>query len=305
MKKLISISLAVVLAISLMLVPAIVQADDSVGLGVGVYSDTLVLENKDADWIPITDDIGGLLGYNAVADEFEWGLEATVLMSNTDYALIYYADMPNRFVDWGGDNPGAFIALVTSDENGVIAESGSIDLGMDLPCPPDANQFEIDYSGIPDFYDNAHGAKVWLVPASYLPAFWPNDGSWMNWSATIVDNILFETDLIWYDDTNEESAVVSISVNPTNIDFGILRPGDTGSATVTLTSGNVPIIIGTTGTLGGAFVDLTLAGTAYSSYTSSLDADSSAPVAVSFTVPTSYTPAGAESETMVFIATSQ
>jgi len=278
-------------------------SDDSVGLGIGVYDATLNLDNKNTDWsLTPGDTIGATLGYNYMGSEFVWGLEGKVLMAETDYALIYYADMPDRFVDWGGDNPGAFIALVTSDASGLISESGSVNLGMDLPCPPDANQFEIDYSGSPDNYDNAHGAKIWLVPASYLPEQWPNDGGWMTWDTTIVANILFETDLITYDDEDEASNVISISVNPTDIDFGILTPGDTGTASVTLTSGNTPIVVSTAGTLTGAFVALTLDAMAYSSYTDNLAADASEVVPVSLTIPGSYTPIGAENGTMVFIA---
>jgi len=303
LRKKLSILFALVMAISLCLVPAVVQADDSVGISAGVYTNTLTLDNKTSAWATTPNDgIGGTLGYNAAGEEFVWGLEAAVLRPSTDYALIYYADKSNRFVDWGGDNPGALISLVTSDEFGVIAESGSTELGMDLPCFPDANQFELDYSGAPDNYDNAHGAKIWLVPATYLPTQWPNDGGWMTWSAEIVDNILFETDLITYDDADEISSVVSISVDPTNIDFGILTPGDTGTATITLTSGNTPINVTTFGTLTEPFASLTLNSLAYAAYTNGIDADDSESVPVLFTVPSSYTPVGEANATMTFIA---
>jgi len=303
-RKFVSVLLATVLILTTCLVLAVpVMAADSVGLGAGVYDATLELDNKTDAWgLTPGDTIGATLGYNYSSSEFTWGLEGEVLLAETTYALIYYADMPDRFVDWGGDNPGALIALVTSDVNGMISESGAVNLGMDLPCPPDANQFELDYSGAPDNYANAHGAKIWLVPATYLPTQWPNDGGWMTWSAEIVDNILFETDLITYDDADEISSVVSISVDPTNIDFGILTPGDTGTATITLTSGNTPINVTTFGTLTEPFASLTLNSLAYAAYTNGIDADDSESVPVLFTVPSSYTPVGEANATMTFIA---
>jgi len=302
LKRKFGILIALVLAISLLTVPTAALAGSGVGLDVGVYTNTLVLENKVLGvWQPVSDDIGGLLGYNAAADEFEWALEATVLLPDTDYALIYYADKPDRFVDWGGDNPGALIGVVGSDPNGDISAFGSVELNMDLPCPPDANQFEIAYNVTPDFYDNAHGAKIWLVPASYLPTSWPNDGGWMTWSADIVSNILFETNLIWYDDTSEDSNIVSVSVNPNDIDFGILIPGDTGSAPVTVTVGNIPTTVKADGSgLGSAFANMTVDTVAPASYDVDYAAYGSASVALSFTATATY---GQQSGTLIFIAT--
>ena len=309
MKKKFGILIALLMTISLLLVPATVMAEepgDSVGLGVGVYDATLTLENKDAAWEIIgSDTIGATLGYNYIGSEFVWRLDGKVVESNTDYALIYYADMPDRYTDWGGDNPGALIALVTSDANGYISDFGSIELGMDLPCPPDANQFEIDY-GIGagttgDDYNNVHGAKIWLVPESVLPANWPDATTpWLVWSP---DDILFETDLITYDDGDEVSSIVSISVNPTTIDFGILTPGDTGQASITLTSGNVPIDVAVLTGLTGVFENLKLDSGVYSSYKNSILANDSEPVAASITVPTEYKPTGSETGTLTFIAT--
>jgi len=302
LRKKLSILFALVMAISLCLVPAVVQADDSVGISAGVYTNTLTLDNKTSAWATTPNDgIGGTLGYNAAGEEFVWGLEAAVLRPSTDYALIYYADKSNRFVDWGGDNPGALISLVTSDEFGVIAESGSTELGMDLPCFPDANQFEISYGDPPDSYVHPHGAKIWLVPATALPGDWPSSIPWTTWDRV---SILFETDLIQYDDTGESSGyVVSISVNPTNIDFGILRPGEEGSDAITITSGNVPIDVTVMTGLTGVFEHLKLDSAVYSAYIASLSVSESVPVAVTLPVPGEYVPAGVETGTLTFIAT--
>jgi len=203
---------------------------------VAAYGSSLTLENKDANWAVIGgDNIQGTLLYNSAGLTFDFSFSATGLTSSANYSLIYYADKPDRFVNWGGNNPGALIANFTTDGSGNIAPtSGSVELNMDLPCYPDANIAEISYCGAPDYYTNCHGAKIWLVPTTYLPANWPNDGSWMDWNSDIVSKILFETNLITYDDTGSSVSltanvpdIVAISVNPTSINFGILLPGST------------------------------------------------------------------------------
>jgi len=238
MKKLVSILLTLAVAVSLFVVPAVVGAvDDSVTLTGGVYTNTLTLENKKGfgeagAWSIVKDEIGGTLGYNTEGFEFVWGLEATVSTPG-NYALIYYADKPDRFVEWGGDNPGKHIATVTANSEGVISASGNKDLNMDLPCPPDANQFENDYC-VSDEYANCYGAKIWLVPTGDYDA--PALTAWN------PESYLFETDLIWYNDTDVESTIVAISVSPSDINFGILTPGAASTADpVRVTNtGNVP-----------------------------------------------------------------
>jgi len=155
----------------------------------------LNLHEKDSDtWEIVTDGAWGALFYNLSGKEFQYlfygyGLEAT------EYSLIYYADYEDRYVDWGGDNPGAVIATGTASSDLVMA--GSIDLAMDLPDEDDYNYDTHDYSGAPDFYDHAHGAKIWLVPSACLTG---GDLPVVVWSP---DDFLFETDLIWYDDTDD------------------------------------------------------------------------------------------------------
>jgi len=227
MRKLVSVLLTLAVVVGLSLVAA---------TPVAAYGSSLTLENKNASWQPITGDgIYGILNYNSAGLTFDFSFSATGLTPSANYSLIYYADKPDRFVDWGGDNPGALIANFTTDGSGnIAATAGSVELNMDLPCDPDANIAEISYCGAPDYYTNCYGAKIWLVPTGYLPSTWPNDGSWMNWNATIVSKILFETNLITYDDTGSSVSltanvpdIVAISVNPTSINFGTLLPGST------------------------------------------------------------------------------
>lgn len=156
---------------------------------------TLILENKDASWDIISGDgIQATLTFDTVANNFNYGLTATGLQASTEYAIIYYADMPDRFVDWGGDNPGALIDTFTTDGTGDCTQSNSVNLAMNLPSPPDANIDEHDYSGSPDNYAHAHGAKIWIVPTSDYSA-----PELIVWNPATY---LFETDLIIYLDCN-------------------------------------------------------------------------------------------------------
>jgi len=129
-------------------------------------------------------------------DTFDFAFVSYSLEADTDYTLIYYADKEDRTVNWGGDNPGAVIASGTSDGTGYLILSGSPDLGMSLPCPPDANISIYSYNGSPDYYTHAHGAKIWLVPTDCLTGGGLPVATWS------PDRFLFETDLIVYVDTD-------------------------------------------------------------------------------------------------------
>lgn len=167
------------------------------------YDSSVTLENKNSAWDIVGDDgISATIDFNASGEKFEWHAYGVAPMPETEYSLIYYADYTgDRFGDWGGDNPGAFIgAFMTAEPNGVVGgtfdATGSIDLDMNLPCSPDANMAEHDYSGEPDFYAHAHGAKLWMVPSDDY------DVGLKKVIAYNPANYLFETDLIEYDDTN-------------------------------------------------------------------------------------------------------
>lgn len=299
-KKFISVGLVTILALVTCLSFASPVVAEDVGLGIGVYDEVLDLENKDASWaIKSGDGIGGILGYNLSGSTFDYGVYATGL-SDGDYALIYYADTEDRFNDWGGDNPGAVIDTGASS-GGVLSMSGNIELGMDLPCPPDANAYYYDYTQDPDNYDNAHGAKVWLVPTSALTggtalpvSTWPQTDDW-----------LFETDLITYDDTDVVSEVVAISISPSDVDFGVVAPGGTadgGDITVT-NAGNVSVdVSASTSPSPGIFDYVKLDGGAVSAYGETLAVGDDDVIAVTLPVPGWYVPVGPESGTLVFVA---
>ncbi len=153
----------------------------------------------DPDWDIVEDGAWGKMKYNLAGPEFDFVFNGHGLAINTEYCLIYYADYEDRMNDWGGDNDGAFIASGTSNGGGNIHLADSIELNMDLPCDPDENIDTHDYSGAPDYYANAHGAKIWLVPCDDYSI--EDRTIYPNWN---LENYLFETDLIWYDDTDED-----------------------------------------------------------------------------------------------------
>jgi hypothetical protein len=132
-------------------------------------------------------------------------------LEDVEYSLIYYADTEDRFNDWGGDNPGAIIATGTTVD-GVLTLSGSVYLGVDLPHPDDANGYFYDYTEPPDSYDNATGAKIWLVPSECYDA---NDTKVNSWEQS---RFLFETDLIEYEYTD-----VTVPAVPSGL---VATPGD-------------------------------------------------------------------------------
>jgi len=163
------------------------------------YMSTLELSSKDANW-DVTSDMKAYLTYELVSPEFNYDLTATGLMPNTEYSLIYYADKPDRFVEWGGNNPGKLISTFATDENGSYTGSNSVNLGMNLPSPNDANIDEYNYCDS-DGYTLCNGAKLWIVPSSdytepALTAWNPN-------------TYLFETNLITYSDSSADDTLVA------------------------------------------------------------------------------------------------
>lgn len=147
---------------------------------------SLTLENEQQNatgpWEPITtDEIYGTLTWNGDGPEFNYTFSAQGLEKSEDYALIYYAD------PWPGDNPGKFIHEFTTDGSGNIASySESVDLGMDLPDPSDANF--------------GSGAKIWLVLSEDYNNGNPSTGPMTDWNP---EKYLFEgNNYIHYEDTD-------------------------------------------------------------------------------------------------------
>ena len=195
MKKIIVIGLAVVLVLTLGAGVALAAGKNGQA-GKSNVGHLYLCEKDPTDWSIVEDGAWGKMKYNLSGSTFDFVFNGHGLQPNTDYSLIYYADTENRFVEWGGDNPGALIATGTTNRGGNLHLGGSTELNMDLPHPDDANGYFYDYTQAPDNYANAHGAKIWLVPSSDYNAGMKKV---IAWNPT---QYLFETDLITFDDTD-------------------------------------------------------------------------------------------------------
>lgn len=132
-------------------------------------------QKDDTNWQIIDSGTWGKMTYNLAGPTFDFVFNGHGLQPNTDYSLIYYAD------PWPGNNPGALIASGMSNDGGNINLAGSVELGMDLPGPDDAN---------------TAGAKIWLVPSSDYDA---DTNSMTAWNQA---QYLYEHNLITYNDTD-------------------------------------------------------------------------------------------------------
>lgn len=156
----------------------------------------LTLDNKDENWNRITGDgIKGYIIYTPIGATFDYYVYAKGLAATTEYSVIYYADMPDRFVNWGGDNPGALVGTGLTSSDGTLKTPGTMSESTqvgNLPREPDANIAENFYGGAPDYYLTPHGAKLWIVPSS---GYDKNTNALIGWTPSAY---LFETDLINY-----------------------------------------------------------------------------------------------------------
>lgn len=196
------------------------QPDNCGGITKAVYEvpekETLTLENKDNNWNVIADNTYATLEFDPVNPTLDYTLTVVGLQTETEYALIYYADDDPRFSNWGGDNPGAVIEIFTTDTNGDYNSVNSVDLGMNIPSLPDWNINPIpDYcdlhNGIDD-YDHCKGAKSWIVKTSDL-----TNGNSLPLKGWNPNSYLFETDLITYLDCDEEIENFVVDMEKGNI----------------------------------------------------------------------------------------
>lgn len=201
------------------------------GFAAATYT-SVVLEEKESfgetgDWNIVGNGYNATIVYGDVGSMFVWHASGTAKQTNTEYSLIYYAD------PWPGDNPGALIGTFETDGAGKFDVADSTDIGFSLPHADDANgnASETNYSGAPDCYDHANGAKLWIVLSDDYA-----EPAMTRWDPA---EYLFETELITYTyDTTTASGLTMISI-------GDAFNGDT-----------VPIVISNSMNVGS--VDLTL-----------------------------------------------
>lgn len=139
-------------------------------------------EKIPSTWEIIEDGAWGKMKYNLSGEEFEFVFNGHGLEPNTEYALIYYADigqLPN-FSPWIYN--GGSLATGTSNRGGNIHIADSVDLNTSLPIEGD---------------QNAPGAKIWLVLTADYDT---STGTFSAWNPT---EYLFEYELISYEDTDD------------------------------------------------------------------------------------------------------
>ena len=191
-----------------------VEGHDEDGVETSYWSTVELTTKNTSTWNP--EGSGkATLTYELAAPTFNYEFEASGLTSGENYSLIYYADRQDRFVNWGGDNPGALIATFTADSSGNIpTTTGSKNLAMNLPHADDWNGVAdpdyCDFHNTFDDYDLCRGAKIWLVPSSDYnigekKVSWANSGSY-----------LYETDLITYDDTDTDGEALYLGTGMLN-----------------------------------------------------------------------------------------
>lgn len=155
-----------------------IYAEQLLGSGPGPTKHGLVLENKDSEWNPIIDGRWALLTYKYSSNQFDYNLMVKGMNSNTAYKLVYAPDPWPQGLSGG---QSTLIAGFTTDTGGNWAESGSKNLGYDIPHSDDDN--------------SPVGGKIWLVLDT------DHDGQQMTgWQP---GEYLFESNLIKYEDADE------------------------------------------------------------------------------------------------------
>lgn len=179
------------------------------GVNTSYWSTVELTRKNTSTWEPIAG-ASATLTYELVANEFNYELEATGLVIDTEYSLIYYADKPDRFVDWGGNNPGALIVAGTADGSGNLSLIGSNNLAMNLPQSADWNgSVDADYCAS-DSYALCSGAKIWLIPSTE----YTEGTKTVSWSDPT--SYLFETDMITYDDLDSDGEALYLGSGKLN-----------------------------------------------------------------------------------------
>jgi hypothetical protein len=208
---------------------------------------TLNLENKNANWQVIQDGISATLTFGTIGPTFSGTLTTLGLGGSTNYALIYYPDNANRFVNWNG-NGGVVIATWNGNVAGLVINNNlvpNLPIAGDWNINPNPNYCN-NNNGF-DSYAHCSGAKLWIVPTSdltggpVLPLVNWNPGAW-----------LFETDLVTYTVGNPTTTCVNGQCVPIvcgmtaigNPGFGSIIPGATvqsGATTTVTNTGNVQV----------------------------------------------------------------
>ena len=145
---------------------------DVMSFDIELYAEQLtgnaLLENKtgDPDWNIIKDDFKGTLIYGVKNPTFDFDFKGKAPLAGEKYCL------------WIGGTP----------------QAGSWDANTNIGCVTSGTQGEVDISGSSDLGKDVKDGKAWLILE--------NDYDGTNWNAYSPASYLWETGLIWYDDTD-------------------------------------------------------------------------------------------------------
>jgi hypothetical protein len=138
----------------------------------------------DPNW-PVIPGPWGKMKYNLSGPDFDFVFNGHGLDPNTDYTLIYYPDKEGN--PWPREDV-VCLGAAMADEDGNVHIKDAVDTN-DLPNP------DTDINADPCLVEMT-GAKIWLVLSEAVDC---NDGILYGWSP---GSFLFEYDLIWFDDTD-------------------------------------------------------------------------------------------------------
>jgi len=178
---------------------AMLKSDNEDGIVIGIEK-RLILENKTPGIWEGNESPSAILIYTDAGNYFNYNLEVAGLSDN-NYSLIYYADIDET-------KPATGIVTVITDFEVIGGEAIVSGLKMfdeGLPFDGDYNQDPDpgdSYCGGEngfDYYENCHGAKIWVVPTDDIEG---ENLDWANW-----DEYLYETDLIEFSKENSTAEI--------------------------------------------------------------------------------------------------
>ncbi len=176
MKKLLILAVAALFAITMTSVVA-ASSGPSGPAGKSNNANLYLYEKNPSTWSIVEGGAWGKMTYRVSGATFDFVFNGHGLDASTGFSLIYYAD------GWPGNHPGALIAAGATDSLGDIHLRDSVNLGIDLPTPPDTNV-------------GGYNAKIWLVLSSDYNS---STKSMTVWNPAAY---LFESEGITYDDTD-------------------------------------------------------------------------------------------------------
>jgi hypothetical protein len=133
--------------------------------------------------------------FNTCGKFFNYTITYSGLTTDTEYALVYYANMPDY---WTGNR---VVVLGTFTANGGTT-SGSTFGVPTMPYQNDSNALRsINDPPISENYVHPYGAKIWIIPTAYIQE------TDVDWSQEAANTYLFETDLAFHLNCNAWSSI--------------------------------------------------------------------------------------------------